>query len=88
MAGQLTAGEHLFYGEIISAYEGDTRFKLGDTVYYSEYSSASLFDYAAVVDGSKTFSDAKKEGLVIVAEDDIMAYDITEVSGTTKKNRP
>lgn len=86
MAGQLTAGEHLFYGEIVASYSPDTKFKEGDTVYYSEYSASSLFDYASVVDGSKSFTEAKKEGLVIVAEDDVMAYDYREVSKPTKKD--
>lgn len=84
IAGQLKAGENLFYGEII--HPGDTKFKEGQAVFYSEYSAASLIDYRSVVDGSKTFSQVSKEGLVVVAEDDILAYDVSEIPETSEKS--
>ena len=84
LAGQLKAGENLYYGEII--HPGTTKFKKGQGVFYSEYSAASLIDYRAVIEGTKKFSEVSKEGLVVVAEDDILAYDDSEISKTTKEN--
>ena len=81
VAGQLKAGENLLYGTI-SAVATDSAFVIGQRVFYSEYSAANLIDYRPVADGSKKFSEVQKEGLVVVAEDDIMAYDPTEVSET------
>lgn len=75
VAGQLKAGENLFYGEIV--HPGDTKFEKGQGVFYSEYSSANLFDVRPLIDGSKSFKEVREDGWVVVAEDDIMAfYDI------------
>lgn len=83
--GQQKAGENLLYGEII--HPGDTRFKKGQFVYYSEYSAATIIDFPSLVSGAKTFAEiTKEEGFVIVAEDDIMAYDAVEVPDATKKD--
>ena len=86
IAGQLKAGENLFYGEIV--HPGDTKFKEGQGVFYSEYSAATLLDVRQLQSGEKSFSELTKEGHVVVAQDDIMAYydDTTEVSTTAGKN--
>lgn len=82
LSGQMKAGENLLYGEIIHA--GTTRFEKGQKVFYSEYSSAAIMDYEALISGTKNLSELQKEGMVIVAEDDIMAsYDPTEIPETS-----
>lgn len=86
LAGQLKAGENLFYGEIV--HPGTTQFTKGQGVFYSEYSAAALVDVKPLLEGTKTFSQMRGESFVVVAEDDIMAfYDATEVSGTTPENK-
>lgn len=72
LAGQLKAGENLFYGEIL--HPGDTKFKKGQGVFYSEYSAANLLDLRACASGERKLSELQKEGAVVVAEDDIMAF--------------
>ena len=74
IAGQLKAGENLFYGEILHA--GTTKFKKGQEVFYSEYSAANLLDARGLLSGDANISDLKedKHQMVVVAEDDIMAY--------------
>lgn len=72
IAGQLKAGENLFYGKIV--HPGDTKFEKDQGVFYSEYSAANLFDVKPLMDGDKSFSDIQREGHVVVAQDDIMAY--------------
>lgn len=72
IAGQLKAGENLFYGLI--EHPGTTKFVRGQGVFYSEYSAASLIDARAILSGERSFSDISKDGFVVVAEDDIMAY--------------
>jgi len=85
IAGQLKAGENLLYGEIVDA--GDTKFKQGQGVFYSEYSAANVFDVAEIISGGKTFSQIKEDNWVVVAQDDIMAYyDDKQVPKTTKKD--
>lgn len=76
--GQLKAGENLYLGEVING--GDTKFKPGDLVYYSEYSAAALFDLGPVQRGEIPYSQVLGEGnaMFIVAEDDIMAYETVE----------
>lgn len=78
--GQLKAGENLFFGEII--HPGDTHFKKGQKVYYSEYSAATLIDVGAVLANKITMGQAISEKNVyfVVAEDDIMAYEEDEVT--------
>lgn len=73
--GQLKAGENLFYGEII--HPGQTKFKKGQHVYYSEYSAASLIDVGSVLAGKLTLGQSMNEKHIyyVVAEDDIMAYE-------------
>ncbi len=85
VSGQLKAGENLLYGEIYDP--GDTRFHKGQGVFYSEYSSSNVFDVKQMINGNKTFTEIQKEGWVVVAQDDILAYydDDSEVSTTTKK---
>ena len=65
--GQLKAGENLFIGEIV--HPGDTKFKIGQVVYYSEYSAAALYD----LNKDKTLSESMSEPFYIVSNDDIMA---------------
>lgn len=72
IAGQLTAGENLLYGQII--HPGGTRFKKGQGVFYSEYSAANLLDAKAIIEGDRPFKEVRDEGHVVVAEDDIMAF--------------
>lgn len=85
IAGQLKAGENLFYGEIV--HPGDTAFKTGQGVFYSEYSAANLFDVRPILDGTKSFGEIQKEGHVVVAADDVMAYyDATAVSSSAKED--
>jgi co-chaperonin GroES (HSP10) len=85
LAGQLKAGENLFYGKVV--HPGDTKFKEGQEVFYSEYSAANLFDVKPLIEGTKSFADMKDEGYVVVASDDVMAYyDTSEVSTVTKKD--
>lgn len=73
--GQLKAGENLFYGEVV--HPGDTKFKKGQHIYYSEYSAATLIDVGSVFKNKITMGQAINEKNVyyIVAEDDIMAYE-------------
>lgn len=73
--GQLKAGENLYYGEVVNG--GDTRFKAGDHVYYSEYSASTLIDVGAVRRKKLTLGTAMTEENVfyVIADDDIMAYD-------------
>lgn len=68
LQGDVSVGENLLYGEII--HPGDTRFKKTQKVYYSGYSASAIVDAEKLELGS----GASKEGLVIVAQDDIMAY--------------
>lgn len=90
--GQLKAGENLFIGEIIEP--GQTKFKKGQRVYYSEYSAAALWDLGKVIRGEMAAGEAmrKENTMVVVAEDDIMAYeevedDTGEVSTPTDKGK-
>lgn len=57
----MQAGEYLFLGEIVHA--GDTRFKVGQRVYYSNYSASLIKDFTQNID------------LFVIAQDDIMAYE-------------
>lgn len=76
--GQMKAGENLFLGEIVHA--GSTKFKVGQRVYYSEYSAAAIFPLHQVIDGTMKFGEAttKENTMMVVAEDDIMAYEEKE----------
>lgn len=80
--GQLKAGENLLFGKVV--HGGDTKFHQDQEVYYSEYSAARVFDYKSLSDGTRSLGDVKKEELVVVAADDVMAYDTVEVPKTTK----
>lgn len=73
--GQLKAGENLLYGEIVDG--GNTKFKPGQRVYYSEYSASALFRIGSVDRGELTLGQAGHEEnkLYVVAEDDVMAYE-------------
>ncbi len=86
LSRELGAGENLCYGEIIHA--GDTKFSVGQQVFYAEYSAAAILDMGAIVSGEKTIVEAKKDGWVVVAQDDIMAfYDDSEVSESSEKDK-
>lgn len=86
LPGQLTAGENLFYGEIL--HPGNTKFVKGQGVFYSEYSAANLIDVKPILEGNKSYTDMKDENYVVVAEDDIMAYyDASEISTTATKDQ-
>lgn len=69
------AGEDLFVGNIIDP--GQSNLKVGQLVYYSEYSSAMIFDLAQYVLGKQPLVAALEEKniMVIVSADDIMAVD-------------
>lgn len=85
LPGQMKVGENLFFGRI--EHPGDTKFKKGQEVFYSEYSAAALVDVRSYLSGEKTFAEVSEEGFVVVAEDDIMAYyDDPKVSRTAKKD--
>ena len=71
--GQLKAGENLHCGEIVHA--GNTKFKVGQIVYYSEYSAAQFFNLGSVLRNEQALGEAMNEKFYIVAEDDIMAYE-------------
>jgi len=55
-------GENLNYGEVV--HPGDTKFKVGQRVFYSIYSAATIHD-----------PKDDKNVLYIVAQDDVMAYE-------------
>lgn len=86
LPGQLKAGENLYVGEIVRL-SGDTSdqtpeyFRVGQVVYYSEYSAAALVDMGAVLKGEMSIGDAmRKENLLyVVSLDDIMAYEEDEI---------
>ena len=87
VAGQLTAGENLLYGLIV--HPGDTDFEVDQGVFYSEYSAANLYNVVPMLSGKKSFGDIQKEGTVVVAADDVMAfYDSSEVPRASSKDRP
>jgi len=77
LPGELKAGENLFLGEIV--HPGDTKFKKGQKVYYSEYSTAAIQDIGAIERGEKKYL-SKEDALFVVAQDDIMAYEEEETN--------
>lgn len=76
LPGQLKAGENLFIGKVF--HPGNTQFQKGQTVYYSEYSAASITDMSKVLNKTGTRGEAKT--YYVVAEDDIMAYEQPETT--------
>lgn len=85
LPGQLKVGENLLYGEIY--HPGTTKFHKGQGVFYSEYSAAAILDVKPVLNGDVSHLNSKEDGLVVVAEDDIMAYyDDSEIPTTPKKD--
>lgn len=79
LPGNLVVGENLLFGEIF--HPGDTTFKKGQYVFYSEYSAASILDAKSLMEGTLSMSKASEGGLVVVAQDDVMAYyDASEIS--------
>jgi hypothetical protein len=86
LSKELGAGENLCYGKIVHA--GDTKFAVGQEVFYAEYSAAVILDMQAIIRGEKNLTKAQEDGWVVVAQDDIMAYyDISEVSVPTEKDK-
>lgn len=81
MPGQLKAGENLLIGVIVvpgTNFQGEpTKLKKGQLVYYSEYSAAGVVDMADFIEGKTTFADSEK--YVVIAEDDIMAYETRDI---------
>lgn len=75
LPGQLKVGENLFAGEVVDA--GDSDLRVGQLVYYSEFSAARVIDMGRVLRGEMTIDQVIKEDnlLYIVAKDDIMAFD-------------
>ncbi len=73
MPGQLKAGENLHCGEIF--HPGDTKFKKGQIVYYSEYSAAAVMNIGSVLRKEQSLGGAMKDRIYVVAADDIMAYE-------------
>ena len=72
--GQLKAGENLHCGEIV--HPGNTKFKKGQIVYYSEYSASALINFGSVLRGEQGLGEAiSGEKYYVVAADDIMAYE-------------
>lgn len=81
LPGNLVVGENLLFGQI--HHPGDTSFKKGQYVFYSEYSAASILDAKALMEGTLSMSKASENGLVVVASDDVMAYyDDSEIPTT------
>lgn len=84
MPGQLKAGENLLFGEVVavpkpwvsdSGEKRESAFKVGQFVYYSEYSAAALYPLGKVKTGELSLGEALKEDnkVYVVSEDDIMA---------------
>lgn len=92
LPGQLKTGENLYPGEVVHA--GDSTLKVGQLVYFSEFSSAMLMDMGKVFRGEWTIADAMKEEnmVYIIATDDLMAsdddYDFTKVPAAPEKSEP
>ena len=79
MAGQLVAGENLYIGQVV--HGGDTKFKPGQIIYYSEYSAAALYDLGSFLRDEKNWIETTKDPYVIVAQDDIMAFEELDKDG-------
>lgn len=77
ISGQIEAGENLLFGEIVDG--GDTKFVKGTHVYFSKYSAVNVIDFQSVLDGRVSLSEAQKDSLVIVAQDDVMAHDDSKI---------
>lgn len=76
MPGQMKTGENLLVG--IVEEPGETKFKKGQIVYYSEYSASAVVDLNGLFKGTMTFGEISKNtdiAYIVVAADDIMAYD-------------
>lgn len=75
LPGQLKSGENLFVGEVV--HPGNSAFKIGQLVWFSEFSHARIIDMGKVYRGEWTVDQALKEEnlLYILAKDDVMAYD-------------
>ena len=88
MPGQLKAGENLFVGEVV--HPGTTDFVIGQVVYFSEYSAASLKDMGKLFRKEKTIGEmSSDEAMFVVAEDDIMAYEDRDLRvPQAPKNQP
>jgi len=89
-SGRVTAGENLFYGEVV--HPGTTKFKKGQRVYYSEFSAAQMFDLGGVFKGEESRTDAmhKDRALYVVPADDVLAYDdydFSQISKNTKTDK-
>lgn len=84
LPGQLKVGENLFAGEVVDA--GDSNLRIGQLVYYSEFSAARIIDMGKVLRSEMTIDEVIKEDnlLYIVAKDDIMAFDDEEYFKTIK----
>jgi co-chaperonin GroES (HSP10) len=83
LPGQLKAGDNLFAGQVMHA--GETRFVLGQVVYYSEYSAASIMPVAGVLSGEVSLGQLMtSEPLFVVCEDDVMAYEEEVAIGARK----
>lgn len=72
LSEEVNAGDNLLYGEVVHA--GTTDFKKGQRVMYSQYSATALVDAKAIEEGDITLAEAKKQALVVLAQDDVMAY--------------
>lgn len=78
MPGQLKVGENLYAGEIVHT-GNDDRLRIGQLVYFSEFSAASIIDVSKVLSGELTMNEAMEDDrlLYVLGFDDIMAYDDT-----------
>lgn len=90
LPGQLKVGENLFAGEVVDA--GDSILRVGQLVYYSEFSAARVIDMGRVLRGEMTIDEVIKEDnlLYIVAKDDIMAmddYDFKSIQPASEENK-
>ena len=85
LAGTVKPGENLLYGVVIDP--GTTKFKVGQEVFYSEYSAAGLVD-ARKIQAGDVGALSSRHPIAVVAEDDVMAYydDIRDLKEALKED--
>jgi len=90
IGGQLKAGENLFVGivQAIPDKQGASEsieLKVGQIVYYSEYSASVIVDMGQVFAGKMDFMKAQREENmnVVVSIDDIMGYETEDIDVET-----
>jgi co-chaperonin GroES (HSP10) len=88
LPGQLKVGENLFAGEVVDP--GDSGLRIGQLVFYSEFSAARIIDMGRVFRGECTIDEVIKEDnlIYVIAKDDVMAtddYDFGTISKAADK---